>query len=114
MTPEVREMYVAALRYAHRGGVPKVTGMEMYKMGLTEAFDAFAILCGVHAITQHPSVTFVPMRGNPNSFFYFPRADVLVWSGITENQIEELIEMNDVLGLSFAEIADTVESGAWD
>ncbi len=86
-----------------------------YKQGNNELrnednyFCCLGVLCNVHAI-EHPKIAVKQMdRCEYMDFNGYPPPTVRDWAGLTEDQIETLIEMNDLRGRNFDFIANWIE-----
>lgn len=109
MKPEIKAQFVHNLRVTR---VPQVTDAELVifpHSARTQGIDAWGVLCAL-------SPWFASIRREHDSetnFFHTEREAILKWSGLTLEELDELIEANDILGLSFSQIADMIE-GEWD
>lgn len=109
MLTHIKPHFVTALRDAADAGTPKIVGAELILTPSVFAFDAYGILAVLHAGTTGQLVGFVPTV-TPFEYFYWPRQALIAWSGITDAELNALIEMNDEEGLGFAEIAGVIET----
>lgn len=108
MFTHIKPLFVSALRGAADARTPKIEGAELILTPTVFAFDAYGILAVLHAGTTGQLVAFVPTV-TAFEYFYFPRVSLIAWSGITDAELNALIEMNDEEGLGFAEIAEIIE-----
>ena len=74
--------------------------------------DAYAILASLFMAENDCLIGFVPVRGRETGvaeFYFYPRVDLLHWSGLTDAELTTLINWNDVGEWSFIEIAELIE-----
>ena len=76
--------------------------------------DAYAILASLYMAENDGLIGFVPVHRQvclsaAPEFYFYLRDELIRWSGLTDNDLNDLITWNDVMELSFAEIADQIE-----
>lgn len=109
MFTPIKALFVHTLRNAAAANQPRIEGAELIITPTATAFDAYGILAMLHMELEDMLVGFVPTV-TPFEYFYWPRQALIAWSGITDAELNALIEMNDEEGLGFAEIADVIEA----
>jgi hypothetical protein len=112
---EIRRLFVHELRHTD---LKQVIGTEMTMTPTGAAVDAYGLLAslwlGEVPLTSPPMLSafvgFVPMGRNATEFYFYPRAELLAWSGLSDEELTLLITWNDS-GVTFDEIADAIENG---
>lgn len=94
MRKEVRDELCAALR----------SGEYTQCFGRIGSSDCRCTLGVLQDIAERDGIVPVQER------HYSPSVDVIEWSGLTNKEYRELIYMNDIERLSFAEIAEKLEA----
>lgn len=111
MRTDVKAAFVSQLRSFVEEEIAQVAGVEYVLTPTHEAFDAYGVLAYLFLQNTGSPVGFVPTT-EPFEFFFLDRRGLLAWSEITPAELNNLIELNDVEGLNFSEIANVIE-GEW-
>ena len=106
MKTDIREQFVELLRSADPAD--QCVLAECICTPRKTFLDAYGVLATLFMTVEDLLVGFVPLRNNPNEYFFLTRTEVLGWSGLTSDELTQLIDWNDS-GLTFAEIADRIE-----
>lgn len=112
MHKDIKDRYVSLLRSVDNQ-TAQLRGAELIITDEYIYMDAYAVLAALYMSENDCLVGFVPLRGTEMNtvpeFYFYLRADLVRWSGLTDEELAELIRFNDELEMDFISIANAID-----